>query len=450
MKELDLKIDHILNNPGLKILLLDSRTTSIAALIPQSTFLENKFFLFDNITNHKRNEFEIHCVLILSLDYLKHLIQEITSPKYLTYTIYFVNKIDEKLLKDIAEKDVFGKIINIFELNYNLIKEDTNLFITKEKDLYKKAECLQSLLETLEISPGIILPPAYKETELSLIANSIKQTGFTKKGTLLLLNRDIDMISPLLYPWRYQELIKQYFNFNNQLIVNGNKSATLDDFFKLNKFEDIFQVSQNLKTELKKVQTGKNVFDKKSLEFHFNLVNTIIKQSFNNSKLSEIEIKVIKKKENKELNEIKNIQQIGKLEELKLELIYFYRTGQINNLEYQGIIKNFVKQFPMQKLSNTFSKYISFKNNVDLKLSFRGRINNILKAFLSGILSKKFEVRNLSSFIYPLIVYMNGPLSYGEYFQICNLFIEKGLSLEEVYVVCEEIWTYEDFLKSYV
>lgn len=442
MKNLKVKINHILNNQGLKILLLDPRTIQIGSLIPKSEFLENHFFLFDNITNNKRNEFELHCVLIISFDYLKYLIKELSSPKYLTYTVYFVNKIDNNILKEISKNDIFGKIINIFELNYNLIKEDNNLFSIKEKDLYKKAEALESLLNTLEISPKIIYL-SNKDIELDLISNSINKTKFLQKGTLFLFNRDIDMITPLIYPWRYQELIKQYFNYNNQLI-NGITNI-LDDFFELNKFKDIFSVSQNLKQELKKVQTNKNKFDKKILEFHLNLVNEIIQKLINNSKLSEIELNIIKKKEYPIIN-----YEIGKIEELKMELIYYYRIGKINNLKYQDIIKKFIKDFPMQKLSKTFSKYISFKNNVDLKLSFRGRIFKILKYFIKENLSNKFQVKNSNNITYPIIIYMNGVLSYGEYFQICNLFIENNILLNEIFIVCEEIWTFEDFLLPYI
>lgn len=440
------KITHILNLPDLKILILDKRTHFLISLIPKSSFYESKYFLFENIENKLRTRLDLHCVIFISMNYIQLLYDELLNPKYTFYTIYFVNKIDTQILQTLAKNDIYNKVINIYEFNYNLYKEDENLYLTKEQDLYKKTESIQSLLDTLNISPKIIHQPNFEKTELNLISHSI-DLNKKKKGTLFLLNRSIDKITPLLFPWRYQELIKLYFNYENRLIEYKNKKYEIDLFFENNKFLDIFSVSKNLKTESKKIQVNKSIYEKKSLEIHLMLVDEIIKKSLRYSDFSENEINIIK---TKKIDQNLNTKNIKKLEEFKMEIIYFYRTKKINNPKYEKVVKKYVKENPMINISKYFSKYFTFDKNLDIKIGQKGRIYKIIKNFLKNCLSEKFFVKNFNSITLPIIIYLNSSLSYGEYFQICNLFTERNISLENVYVVCEDVCTYESLLKAYI
>ena len=56
------------------------------------------------------------------------------------------------------------------------------------------------------------------------IQNRCNQNTFNKKGTLVLLKRNFDLITPLMQDWHYHSMINDCIGVTNNTIKIGNKS----------------------------------------------------------------------------------------------------------------------------------------------------------------------------------------------------------------------------------
>ncbi|KAJ1825966.1 vacuolar protein sorting-associated protein 45, partial [Coemansia sp. RSA 2703] len=107
-------VQHYINRivsdtSGMKVLLLDNETTSIISLVSTQSFLLSKeTYLVDRIDNRSRDEMRhLKCVCFLrpTDSSIQALLDELRSPKYGDYYIYFSNILKKSMIELLAEND---------------------------------------------------------------------------------------------------------------------------------------------------------------------------------------------------------------------------------------------------------------------------------------------------------------------------------------------------------
>lgn len=224
------QIEFILRRvSGVKVCLFDDESKQmISNSIPFSTFLNNDFFHFDFIYNKKRTPVsDISCIVILRPSSLKLLIEELVKPFYGCYIILFTNQIDPFALEIVANADVTGSVSEIHELYMDACKQDKFLYTIASSKHSRVVDGLYSLIASLEIDPSIKIysyNDRNNENQLGLfeigkeLSVKASQHNFKKRGTVLLLKRDFDMITPLVYDWNYQSLIQEHLDIKNGIV----------------------------------------------------------------------------------------------------------------------------------------------------------------------------------------------------------------------------------------
>jgi vacuolar protein sorting-associated protein 45 len=501
---------------GIKACLFDLESkTIISNLIPYSKFQDNDFFYFDYITNRKRSEISnISCVIIMRPSSLKSLIEELSSPFYCSYIILFTNQIDPFVLEIIANSDIKGRVSEIHEIYLDLYKQSPFLYTTSidtdnlaEK---RKVDGLFSLLMSLDIAPNIKIQcgnesklndlsranellklneqsnmlESIKSNDLNKMLGSnksndpkktgeqirlssigkeinsrIKQYNFKKAGTLIILKRDFDLISPLVYDWHYQSLINEHLQYSNDIVripSEKHEYSMNDSFFESNKFKNIHLIGNEIKELVKELERNKikinnHQFDELEekashsamVEAHLNIYNRISKECMENKTASELEMKVLKSNmsvscfieeidlifpdrsdnrftkgsaaDSKALDIVSNNDR----KILRLILLFIIR----NPASSEEIIKKFayfsdpIKRFLDLNEIIDFPYKPTFNPEKDVKLSYEPPLRRIVRHLIQAKLkTATFEnVNEENQQLDPIIVYIDGGISLNEY-----------------------------------
>jgi vacuolar protein sorting-associated protein 45 len=109
-KAISAYIERIISSvSGMKVLLLDAETTPIISIsLTQSSLLSHEVYLTDRIGNTNRDRMRhLKCIALLrptteSIDALE---QELKTPKYSNYTLFFTNALKKADIERLAEAD---------------------------------------------------------------------------------------------------------------------------------------------------------------------------------------------------------------------------------------------------------------------------------------------------------------------------------------------------------
>lgn len=505
MDQLDIKIDAILKSSDspLKCAIFDSTSRKyISDLISYKKFLINDFFYFDILSNKRANLEGATCFLFISKCSIVDIYSEIKRNLYSSYIICLLQgKFCKNDLQKLAQIDENRIISNVFEINLGFKKDIENVFLidkykkkdnsncvsenkelleifTKEeitidnsiKSFYHQILDISSILNTFYVKPQIYFQPKTNKNLKIIIKNILgneDQDMKQKKGTIIVLNRTLDFITPILYDWRYSGLIKQIFKDDLQNIKLDKKKISIidDEFFKKNKFNDLCVVQKNLENLSKSINIQrKNLTNTKAKVDDNEIIESVEKDTKNieslenNLKISEKLIEQISKRKidcnfefellKDQKTTIKSIKNIFKEKEMSdLEKA---RILTIAILLKRENFSKFRKEFPELlklaeeyfntvykdleldiDLSNTVDNQLSkkydfsFYNNDDIKLSLRSPISKVLKNFLGNTLSSKFNLSfKHENSIFPIFIYFKDGISYNEIYQI-NYEIEK-------------------------
>lgn len=409
------KISKILSSSqGIKCLLFDIYTKpSLSTLIPHSDFLNNDYFLFDDIRN-TRSKININCVCVLNISSIKYLIEEISDPSYVSYTILFTSSLDPYLLNILAKNDVNNVIEEVFEIYMDYTKQDTWLY---------KCNKLEDLIYSLGSDPSVYYYKYNKEIETDKFNLFNKDKSITNNinlniegGRLFILDRSYDEITPLLIDWHYQSMIKRYCEYNDCMVnIEGRMYDLQDEFFKDNKFKNISDVSVSIEEEVKKLDIKKRI--KKVSITEIEDINKI-------SELVNKHIDIYK-------YIIQNIEDKRRRSEEQVDLLKEYKKNKCINK------KKGIEEYDndlISKLEKSLIKY-DIKKNEDIKLSYippiRKIVKNIIKNKLSDWVCHK-EKFNKGKY---LIIYIKGGVTYTEYRHI----VEVCGDMENIYVVSDQI-----------
>ena len=462
---------------GIKVGLFDNRSKSIFSnLIPHSVFLEFNFFLLDFLQNTTRTKMSnVHCSIFISSNSIDQLVLELNNPYYESYSIFFLNAVGEDDINRISAADALCVVRDVYETYIDLFNIDSNLFTLNQNfesgidDLEVSAIKIASLVMTIESMPQLIYT---KNT--SNLANKLKDRlekinipfKNEESASLLVLDRSFDMITPLLYEWRYQSMIYEYLNYQNGIVTfcedneydkRKGKSFSLynDTFFDVHKFDEISKISNALKSLT--IPKRRNWFDNPQnlAETHLTIHNFILKDCIKNAKISEAEYQCLNNSPKLELLKDKTIDLSARV---KLLIIYLYSIGFNFNQSIENLLQDKrIAQYPeyidyilayrnyqikIVQLKNPTSPDYKFVPDKDVKIGYVPPILRITRRFIENRLPKSdfmsFENANQTKI---KIIYVRGGLTYSEY---CAIRVQY----KNIIVLTDFMFGYKDIFKE--
>ena len=213
------------------------------------------------------------------------------KPKYSRIHLYFTHQIDQDVFDKLVTNGIVKRTVTCKELNLSFFVREQNVFdlgfdsglkiFTASEDIQRKmilaiADRLFTVCATLNIYPYIQYQKNSKlcvelckrlEERLSKFG---KAKGIIRNGIVLLTDRSIDAISPLLHDYNYESLVYDLFDIKNDTVILGEKKSKLSDTDELwasykslhiaqvfNKLSKDFEEFQ--KSDLSKVGRGDNL-----------------------------------------------------------------------------------------------------------------------------------------------------------------------------------------------
>lgn len=320
-----------------KVLLVDQYTMPIISmsytqsqLLQQDVILVEMLGSFKNLSNMKH----LNCVVYIRpcRESIAFLCEELNSPHYGHYQLFFSNTVSKNELEKIAgadEYEVINQVVEIFQ-EYSVVNDNLySLSNSTEKNSGKLSNAaveesshIMSLLLSLKKCPvikydstSVDLKRLASEVLYGINSNSNNNLfddlnrSTSNAPILLILDRKLDPISPLVTPWTYQSMIHELIGIDRNIV----KLPETDEQLTLSETQDVFYLEsmylnygdltekfqryvddykkqtkqssiQNLKTqdlsELKRILTRFPEFKKLSNNIlkHLNIISEIDKQ----------------------------------------------------------------------------------------------------------------------------------------------------------------------------
>lgn len=481
------------NKDSPKILVLDEKNFQIISILFSKKDLnDHQIFIFENINNNKNikkiDYAKTICILEPSDNNIQKLKNELQkTPRSNEYYIYFTDFLDTDTYNKISTL-VCPKVKILSELYLSvMINHYYCFYLPKEINYDEKniSKYLFNLALSLDLYPDIITS---RTKNCQIIGNLLKNKfdqyenkNLKSKSLILILDREIDIITPLLTSWSYLSMIHEYLQIINNMVNIDNEKLMIDFdndiFLKQNYFcnygelgEKVKQWVNDLKNRNDKIKKMKEEKDIKSLTYnslehiefnkcftkHLNITNQIFNKIKSNKllKISECEQELMcnenlnPKEILKILVELIKDVDIEEKYKIKLSLLYLLRYSfdkkKVNDIStlfqmdvsnYNKILEPFIKTFnentnmvkiPGNKnmLFSFISKVFTNKESENVYLRYKPVIKNILENCLQGIKfdDQKFQYINNNYNRYgTIIIYIRGGITYEELYYVNDL-----------------------------
>jgi vacuolar protein sorting-associated protein 45 len=381
-----------------KILLLDDTTiTYISSIYTHSDLLKHNVHLTTNIKTIGANPLDLEAIIFIqpTEENITLLTTELGVPKFPSYHIFFSNILKKQYLKILARSDIQKRVKNIKEkfIDYHAINNSSIITSLTKPTEEQLINSLAAIILSYRTLPVIRYQ---KDSNLSLIvakglADKISSENnlfnYPCTSTLLLIDRSIDPVSPLVHCLSYQALLFDILHMNNLAFTIGDIKYSLvgDKFYEDNKNKFWPDVVANMDLEVKRVSS----IEKKIKDDIGNFVC-----EFYDFEKAKIEI-------TKHVSIISEITKI--IVQDKLQLIY--------NLESQ-ILKGYTVD--IRSIINDDEISTERKDRFTKLASLTNKIN-ILTSFIDSFINKPYEpvvcdlVRKMKS---NSLDYMNFPTVY--------------------------------------
>lgn len=267
----------------------------MSSAITQSTLLHHEVYLIERIDNQSREKMRhLRCLVFVrpSPESVQFLIDELRSPRYGEYYVYFSNIVRKSSLERLAEADEHEVVKSVQEYFNDFMVINPCLFSLgvvypqykiwsdtpdqwNPDALQRTADGIVSLLLALKKNPLI----RYEKSSLlsKKLATEVKYQisheeqlfNFRKPDTppiLLLLDRRDDPVTPLLSQWTYQAMVHELLGIDNGRVDLRNvpearpelKEIVLtqdqDPFFKRNMYNNFGDLGSNIKDYVQQYQ----------------------------------------------------------------------------------------------------------------------------------------------------------------------------------------------------
>lgn len=385
----------------MKLLLMDAETTpTVSCAFAQSEVMQKEVYIFDRIENRAAsdNMKNLKCVVFVrpTAQNIDRLVKELQEPRFSQYYLYFTNTINKYDVKKLAEADknetvrevqeVFLDGIplrkDLYTLNLNHVFDAT--FNITDHAMERIKSGIIALLLQLRKTPAV----RYQKTSLNCkkIADEVSQFIRRENGlfenarsdtVLIVIERSIDVVTPLLNQWTYEAMIHEMLTLTNNRCSCADQNLVLselhDDFFAKNITSNFGEIGQNIKTLISEFQEKKHI--NKNLESiqdmkkfvedypqfkkisgtvskHVSLVGELsnLVQKHNLLEISEVEQTIVSDGEqSKCFNQIRGMAKNSKTRELdiiRLVLLYSLRFQNAPGADVRALASQLKNQCP--------------------------------------------------------------------------------------------------------
>lgn len=415
---------------GMKVLLMDKETTSIVSMaFSQSEILQKEVYLFERIDTGVANLDQdslkhLKCITFLrpTKENVALLSQELKSPRYGQYFIYFSNVISKSDIKLLAEADEHEAVREVEEFYGDYIPVSSHLFSLNiigcyqrhgwnQDHLQRTVQGLTSVLLSLKKCP-LIRYQASSEAAKRL-ADNVRQV-ISKEAALfefrrmdvlpvlLILDRKGDPITPLLNQWTYQAMVHELLGINNNR-VNLSKvpgiskelqevvlSPEYDEFYAKNMYQNFGEIGSNIKElmeeyqrKTKSQQKVESIADMKAfvenypqfrkmsgtVSKHVTLVGELSRlvSTHNLFEVSEVEQELaFQHDHNESLKKIRrliNNDKVSDIDATRLVMLYALIYEKHSNNDMAGLIEALKKRGTPEKLIKRIHLIIEFSGS---------------------------------------------------------------------------------------
>jgi len=267
----------------MKVLILDDETLKIVnSVYAMSEIMKYEVYLCEKITSHRENLLYLNCICFLrpTQQNISLLEKELRNPHYKSYNIHFSHSIEKQQLKTLADADQFELVLNVQESFADFQPSDAFLFHLNLKNVIAnkewKLKCLErtiegvtSLLLALKICPQIRYQNSSEvarrlaeklRTHISREA-TLFDTNKNRSSLLLIIDRRLDPVTPLLNQWTYQAMINELLNVDNDCVLlpecdikEINLNPDHDEFYRKNIYNNFGEICSNIKCFLEELQ----------------------------------------------------------------------------------------------------------------------------------------------------------------------------------------------------
>ncbi len=308
------RIDQMLEKvgPGLKVLLMDQETTtSVSLSYQQSKIMKKEVYLFEHLHSRVANKNSLSfmkCVVLIrpTKENLALLRREITSPRYSSYYLFFSNKVGRTDLKSLADSDTNEVVAACMEVPSDFLVFESHLFtvnlprpvrnLSWNKSTGSLQHCVDSLRSFLAAIKAPSATVAFSKDspiceELAQLVISDNDDPGSADAILIILDRRVDPVTPLLNQWTYQVSVKSNVvesnlickfqamihelvgTSNNAVDLTGREgvpeevkkvilSAETDEFYRLNMYANFGEIGQTMRNMIHKFQEKKKSHSK--------------------------------------------------------------------------------------------------------------------------------------------------------------------------------------------
>ncbi|KAI5190412.1 vacuolar protein sorting-associated protein 45 [Nematocida minor] len=463
---------------GIKALLLDELTrNAISPVISHSELLSYDFFLFETISS-ARQPIDVSCIAILSKNSLCDLIKEVERQTYKEYYVFITDELSDAEIAMIAKKDTDGVIKELQELYFAGVPVDSRFVILNGTDPQEVAHSLSCFLKGLSIVPGIRYlfgsEVCYKTA--AFIESSFKSDK-KSNADLLIVDRAMDLFTPLQYPWTYQSMAAEYLEYKPGMISWGSNSLCIsrdDTFFSDCKFKDIQYATDTLKRSLEEVKASREVVgefvtnvrerarESSRLTLHLKALGEISSACIENDFVSETMADLI---EGVPLDLLEQVREATEQQKIRLAFVEylcaevlphssilapFWKEKKAKWMLSDGY-KNEIKKYAEMHLKdrNLCTKRPVYQKNQNRKLGYTPEIVRVVNNLKNNRLSsKRFPIiRESPQEKKILIVFITGGATFIEYRSLVLLFSEL-YPKEEVILVSDKLVTGKSFVSD--
>ncbi|GAM24344.1 hypothetical protein SAMD00019534_075190 [Acytostelium subglobosum LB1] len=333
---------------GMKVLVLDKETTGMVSMVySQSDILQKEVFLFEKIDSGNKEQMpHMKAVYFVrpTQDNFNYICEELSTPKYSDYHLFFTNFVGSTALEQMAKADSKDLVREIQEYYSDFYPVNPDTFTLNITGVLSKRtvgwqangsriiDGIVSALLALKKKP-IIRYSANSELTKT-VAEAVARSMQTERELfemrksepiLLILDRKDDPVTPLLHQWTYQSMIHELLGIRNNR-VNLNQPGVKEDpakevvlsidhdtFFKDNLYMNYGDLGASIKdlveTYQKKMDSNANIKTIEDMKKFIENFPNFQKFSTNVSKHVNMMEEISKKISGHHLMEISEVQQ---------------------------------------------------------------------------------------------------------------------------------------------
>eukprot|EP00659_Diplonema_papillatum_P011307 gene11307-17371_t len=227
-------IEKVVDEKGLKILLMDETTQDVVSMCYSfSDLLQKDLYLLDKVSStdrQKQGHLKAMVYVRPTEENVQHICRELRNPLYAEYHLFFTNIVPEDLLDDLALADEHEAVKQVHEVYTDFFPMHPWTFsVDLHKPLIKDRELQYCSPRIVDSLVGVLLSirrrPAIRYQGSSTVAATlakdlskrmnIEAALFDRKSDeclLIILDRADDLATPLLTQWSYEAMVHEEFS----------------------------------------------------------------------------------------------------------------------------------------------------------------------------------------------------------------------------------------------